>query len=110
VSISLVTQLGPDDFDGFITGTQPVLVDFWAEGCPPCLPLATAIAELAQKYAGRFCFGAVDAVRHRALAERYSVASVPTVIIFCNGEPVRRLVGGRPQRHLARELMEAEVL
>lgn len=104
----MVTQLGPDDFDGFISAPQPVLVDFWAEGCPPCLPLANVIEELAQEHAGRFQFGAVDAVAQQSIAERYEIASVPTVIIFRGGQPVRRLVGGRPKRHLARELADAE--
>lgn len=79
---------------------KPVLVDFWATWCGPCRMLAPVIAELAEEYEGRVKVGKVNVDEQQALAIRYRVSSIPTVIVFKNGEAVASSVGVRPKAQL----------
>ena len=73
-----------------------LLADFFATWCMPCRMLEPVIQQLAADYEGRAAVGKVDIDELRELAEEYRVQSVPTVIIFKDGEPVETLVGVRP--------------
>lgn len=81
-----------------LKATGPVLVDFWAEWCGPCQALAPTIDELATEYSGKAKVGKLDIEAAGVTAARYGVQSIPTVIVFQNGEPVDRLVGMRGKR------------
>ena len=73
-----------------------LVVDFWATWCMPCKMLGPVIEQLAADYEGRAVVGKVDIDEQRELAEEYHIQSVPTVMIFRDGEPVDTLVGVRP--------------
>ena len=74
---------------------QPVLVDFWAEWCMPCIMLAPVVEELASEYAGKMKFGKVDvgAETNIPLANKFDVQSIPTLIVFKDGQVVKKLIG-----------------
>ena len=72
---------------------KPVLVDFWATWCMPCRMLAPTVEEVADETIGRAVVGKVNVDEEMELARRYHVASIPTLIVFENGEEVRRSVG-----------------
>jgi thioredoxin 1 len=75
--------------------TIPVVIDFWADWCPPCKIIAPVIDELAKDYEGKVLIGKMDADENPETAGQYTVMSLPTVIIFKNGKPVQALLGAR---------------
>jgi thioredoxin 1 len=83
----------------------PVLVDFWAEWCPPCRMLDPVLEDLAAALEGRLAVRRLDTDRDPEICVRYSVLGMPTLILFAGGEPVDRLVGfssaGRVRRWVA---------
>lgn len=76
-----------------LQSTLPVLVDFWAEWCGPCRMLAPTIDKLAADYAGRVKVGKLDCEAARDTAMKYGIQSIPTVLIFKNGQVINRMVG-----------------
>ena len=76
----------------------PVLVDFWAEWCGPCLMLAPVIDDLADIYAGKIKVGKLDIDKSPQIAARFGVQNIPTVILFENGESAEKIVGAKPKK------------
>ena len=79
---------------------QPVLVDFWATWCQPCLAIAPLVKKLASTYQGRLKVAKVDTDENVDLAARYDVTGIPCLVLFKNGEPVDRIVGYVPEKML----------
>ena len=86
----------------------PVLVDFWAEWCPPCRMIAPSIDALATTYSGRAKVGKLNVDENPRVAERYGIRSIPTLYIFKGGRVVDQIVGAQSagvlQQRLARHL------
>jgi thioredoxin 1 len=84
----------------------PVLVDFWAEWCPPCHVVAPILDEIAAEHAGGLRIAKVDADAHPDLSLRFGVMSLPSLLVFVDGELVKRMVGARGKQHLLAELAD----
>ncbi|HHZ19662.1 MAG TPA: thioredoxin [Firmicutes bacterium] len=80
------------------------LVDFWAPWCGPCRMVAPTIDELAEEYAGKAKIGKVNTDENQELAAKYSVMSIPTMIIFKNGQVVDQITGAYPKNILKSRL------
>jgi thioredoxin 1 len=80
---------------------QPVLVDFWAEWCPPCRMIAPSIDALAEEFEGRVRVGKVNVDEQPELAERFGVMSIPTLLVLRGGKVVDQRVGALPKHALA---------
>ncbi|MEM0953001.1 MAG: thioredoxin [Pseudomonadota bacterium] len=76
-----------------LASQQPVLVDFWAEWCGPCRVIAPVLDQLAEDYDGRAAIRKVDVDANQDLAARYGIRSIPTLMVFKDGEPVETLTG-----------------
>ena len=93
------------DFDeAVLKSEKPVLVDFWAPWCRPCLVMGPAIEQLAEAFDGRATVAKVNVDENPALSERFKVTSIPTLILFRDGQVVDRLTGIAPQAVLAEKL------
>ena len=83
-----------------LQSNETVLVDFWAAWCGPCKMLAPIVDAYAEAHAGELVVGKVDIDESMALAQAYQVMSVPTLILFENGTPVRQSIGLIPAEAL----------
>lgn len=77
-----------------------VLVDFWATWCGPCKMIAPIVEQIAQEHDGKITVGKLDVDANGQTAMKYGVMSIPTLILFKNGQPVERLVGYMPKERL----------
>lgn len=83
---------------------KPVMVDFWATWCKPCLAVAPIIEELANEYSDKVDFVKMDVDRSPKTPAGFGIMSIPTLLIFKDGKPVSHIVGLRPKAELKRNL------
>ena len=104
---SATVAVTDDSFsDDVLASATPVLVDFWATWCGPCKMIAPVLEELATEKAGALTVAKLDVDANPGTARDYQVVSIPTLILFKNGEPVKRIVGTKGKAALLRELAD----
>jgi putative thioredoxin len=94
-----IIDVNEDDFAARVieaSRTVPVMVDFWADWCPPCRALTPVLERVTGEYAGCVILARVDADENMRLAGRYQLRGFPTVLLFVNGQPVDRFSSARP--------------
>ncbi|MFF7953900.1 thioredoxin family protein [Streptomyces griseorubiginosus] len=103
-----VTEVTDADFETEVIGSElPVLVEFTADWCPPCRQMGPVLTALAAEESERFRVVQLDVDSNPLTTNAYRVLSMPTFMLFRDGEPVRSMVGARPKRRLLEELADA---
>jgi thioredoxin 1 len=101
----LVIKATDDTFhDVVLSSDKPVLVDFWAEWCPPCHMISPVLDEIAAELADKLVVVKVNVDENQAVAQRYRILAMPTLSVFRNGEMISSVVGARPKRRLLSDL------
>ena len=100
-----VTTLSDTTFDEEIgAADEPVLVDFWAEWCGPCKWVAPILDEIAEEHQGKIRIAKLNVDDNPEIARRFSVMSIPTLIVFRDGEEAARIIGAKGKGQLVQEL------
>jgi len=100
-----ITTLTDATFDETIASSDvPVLVDFWAEWCGPCKVISPILEEIATEQAGRVRVAKLNIDENLDVTRRFEVMSIPTLLLFKDGEPVQRLIGAKPKGQLLQEI------
>jgi thioredoxin 1 len=104
-----VAEFTDDNFDSEVIKSEvPVMVDFWAPWCGPCRMIAPVIDELASENMGAIKVGKLNVETHSVEAQKYGVGSIPTIMIFKNGEVFQRFVGVQPKARLQQAIDAAK--
>ena len=101
-------KLTKDNFDSEVINSNiPVLVDFWASWCGPCRMVSPVIERIAEKFDGRIKVGKVNVDEEPEISLEYNIASIPTVMIFKNGEEVSKSIGYSDEAEIEQLVLQA---
>ena len=107
--MSEAIHLTDAEFNEKITGTDlPVLVDFWAAWCGPCRMIAPIVEELASEYHNKAIIAKLDVDNNQQTAMQFGIRSIPTILIFKNGQVVDTIIGAVPKEQIISKL-EAQI-
>lgn len=104
----MIQDISDGDFDSKVLKCEtPVFVDFWAEWCGPCKAIHESIEDLAERYAGRMKVVRVNADQNPQAVQQFAVRSLPTLMIFREGQPVSQIIGAQSPAALRKMVEDA---
>jgi thioredoxin 1 len=92
--------------DDVLGSDKPVLVDFWATWCGPCKQVAPVLEEIASEHIEKITIAKMDVDANPRIARDYQIMSIPTMILFSNGKPVKQIVGAKAKAALLKDLAD----
>jgi len=95
------------NFDELINSDKPVLVDFWAEWCGPCKMIGPVVEQLAGEYEGRAIIAKMDVDQNAQVPAKFGIRSIPTLMVFKNGQLIDKVIGAVPKNVLEQKLQAA---
>ncbi len=99
------TTISDDNFENeVLKSDKPVLIDFWATWCGPCKTIAPIVEEIASEYNGKVKVGKLDVDNNQQTAIKYGVRSIPTLLVFKNGEVKETIIGAVPKGQIVQKL------
>lgn len=100
------TAVTDGTFSAFVQSDKPVLVDFWAAWCGPCRMMAPVLEELSDEYKEKLLVGKLDVDENPETAQKYGIMSIPTLLVFQEGQVVKQLIGYKPKGDLVAQLAD----
>ncbi len=102
--MSKPVEITDSNFEKIINSDKPVLVDFWAEWCGPCKMIGPLVEELANEFEGKAIIGKVDVDTNPEVSAKFGIRSIPTLLVFKDGEIVDKQVGAVPKSVLSEKI------
>ncbi|WP_026918091.1 thioredoxin [Gordonia shandongensis] len=105
--MSNIVTVSDDTFTSeVIESSKPILVDFWATWCGPCKMIAPVLEEIADANSDKITIAKVDVDKNPNVARDYQIMSIPTMMLFSEGKPVKTIMGAKPKAAILRELAD----
>ena len=105
----MAVEITDSNFQEMLDSGQPIMVDFWAAWCGPCLAMGPTIEELAKEYDGKFIIGKLDVDNNPEVSQQFGIRNIPTILFFKDGKVVDKQVGAVPKNMLVKKL-EAQLV
>ncbi len=104
--VVMVEKVTSDSLPDFLDGDKHVIIDFWAPWCGPCSVMKPQFESFGKKHSMHFKTGTVNIDDYPEIAQIFNIFSIPTIVVFKDGTPVKTLTGARGESQLERELKE----
>lgn len=92
--------------DDVLMSEKPVIVDFWAEWCGPCRMIAPVLEEISEQHGDKVTVAKLDIDANPEISQQYQILSIPTMLVFQGGKPVKQVVGAKPKAALLAEFSD----